>query len=141
MLFKDVLALENREYSIGELSSWYDVTLRTIRYYEQVGLIAPEKKNPVQRVFRKADVLRLDFIIRSRSVGLTIKQIQSLVRLMDRGDDAGFQTTLKETLKQRQDEIEYERQTVEKQQADVEDWLTSLSPANTHCLMDQVGTR
>ncbi|WP_075998054.1 MerR family transcriptional regulator [Salaquimonas pukyongi] len=70
--------------SIGELSLRAGVKVPTIRYYEQVGLIAaPERTEGNQRRYSKAELERLSFIRHARDLGLSIEAIRDLVHLSE----------------------------------------------------------
>jgi len=67
---------------IGELSRKTGVKITTIRYYEQMGLIAkPDRSNGNQRRYEWADLERLSFIKHGRDLGLPIDDIRELVEL------------------------------------------------------------
>lgn len=69
-------------YSIGDLSRRTGVKIPTIRYYEQMGLIAaPERSEGNQRRYEKPDLERLAFIRHARDLGLSIESIRDLLAL------------------------------------------------------------
>jgi DNA-binding transcriptional MerR regulator len=66
------------DISIGELSRRTGVKVPTIRYYEQVGLLAaPARTEGKQRRYRATDVMRLNFIRHGRELGFEIDDIQN----------------------------------------------------------------
>ncbi len=68
--------------SIGELAKRTGVKVATIRYYEQMGLIAaPDRSEGNQRRYEKTDLDRLSFIRHARDLGLTIEAIRDLLAL------------------------------------------------------------
>jgi DNA-binding transcriptional MerR regulator len=68
--------------SIGELSKRAGVKIPTIRYYEQMGLIAaPERSEGNQRRYSQGDLERLSFIRHGRDLGLPIEAIKELISL------------------------------------------------------------
>lgn len=70
--------------SIGEASRMSGVKVPTIRYYEQIGLLAPPARNDGnRRTFDVKDVRRLSFIRHSRELGFEIRAIQTLLTLQD----------------------------------------------------------
>lgn len=85
----------SQEYSIKELSSAYDVTARTLRYYEDQGLLSPERDGQ-HRIYRNADRVRLAWILRGRRVGFSLAEIGEMLDLYDLGD--GRQTQRAVTL-------------------------------------------
>ncbi len=79
-----------RSYSIGEAAKASGLSARTIRYYEQIGLIPEAPRNAVNgtatagtRVYSEDDVGRLRFVQRAREVELTLKEVRSLVSVAD----------------------------------------------------------
>lgn len=69
-------------YSIGDLSRRTGVKIPTIRYYEQMGLIAaPERSEGNQRRYEKRELERLAFIRHARDLGLSIESIRDLLAL------------------------------------------------------------
>lgn len=68
--------------SIGEVSKQTGVKVPTIRYYEQMGLMAPsERSEGNQRRYGKSDVERLAFIRHARDLGFEIERIRELITL------------------------------------------------------------
>lgn len=70
--------------SIGEMSRRSGVKVPTIRYYEEMGLIAaPERSSGNQRRYTKRELDRLTFIRHARDLGLSLDAIRELVRLSE----------------------------------------------------------
>lgn len=79
--------LTNR-LKIGEVAYLSGLSVKTIRYYEDVGLLAPtvERSRNGYRLFQSFVLNRLAFIKRAQSLGLSLQEIQSLLALHDRGE-------------------------------------------------------
>lgn len=79
--------LTNR-LKIGEVAHLSSLSVKTIRYYEDMGLLAPtvERSSSGYRLFQLQVLNRLAFIKRAQSLGLSLQQIQSLLALYDRGE-------------------------------------------------------
>jgi len=74
-------------FSIGELSKRTKVKVPTIRYYEEVGLLAEaERTSGNQRRYDKAGLERLSFIRHARDLGFSIAAISALIELQDHPD-------------------------------------------------------
>ena len=74
-------------FSIGELSKHTKVKVPTIRYYEEMGLLAEaERTSGNQRRYDKAGLQRLSFIRHARDLGFSIEAITSLIDLQDHPD-------------------------------------------------------
>ncbi len=70
------------KYTIGELAKKLQTTPRTIRYYEEIGLLKKaDRKDGAQRVYDEEDYVRLKFIKKLKLLGLKLSQIQELERL------------------------------------------------------------
>jgi DNA-binding transcriptional MerR regulator len=77
-----------RDYAIGELATLSGVKVPTIRYYEQVGLLAaPPRTNGNQRRYDEAAVERLRFIAHARAMGFPMDSIKSMLRLSRHPDE------------------------------------------------------
>ncbi|GCA48914.1 MerR family transcriptional regulator [Sinorhizobium meliloti] len=71
-------------YTIGDLSRRTGVKIPTIRYYEQMGLLAaPERSEGNQRRYEKHELERLAFIRHARDLGLSIEAIRDLLALSE----------------------------------------------------------
>lgn len=69
---------------IGELAKNLNITTRTIRYYEEIGLMGKnERLDGATRSYTKDDVLRLKFILKLKTMGISLKEIQQLSDIFD----------------------------------------------------------
>ena len=69
-------------YSIQHLSKLYDVTPRTIRFYEDKGIITP-KRQGVTRIFSERDKVRLELTLRGRRLGFSLDEIREIIDMYD----------------------------------------------------------
>lgn len=68
----------------GALAKRFGCNIETIRYYENVALLAaPERTGSGHRVYSPADQARLAFILRARKLGFTVEELRSLLSLSD----------------------------------------------------------
>jgi DNA-binding transcriptional MerR regulator len=67
-------------YGIGDLSSAFGVTPRTIRFYEDKGLLAPRRVNG-SRIYTRRDKARLALILRSKAIGASLAEIRHVLDL------------------------------------------------------------
>ena len=72
-------------YAISDLTSEFDVTARALRFYEDEGLIAPQRVG-LTRIYSKRDRARLAWIMRAKNVGFSLGEIRELIDLYDLGD-------------------------------------------------------
>ena len=77
-----------RDYAIGELAALSGVKVPTIRYYEQVGLLAsPPRTEGNQRRYDGAALDRLRFIAHARAMGFPMDSVKSMLRLSRHPDE------------------------------------------------------
>lgn len=64
---------------IGEVAEMLGVTTRTIRYYEEFGIMEPPQRlEGGMRIYGKEDITRLKFILKLKELGITLKEMQEL---------------------------------------------------------------
>lgn len=73
-------------FTITELSREFDVTPRTIRYYEDQGLLFPQRSG-LQRVYSKRDRTRLRLALRGKRLGLSLAEIKGMIDMYDTAQD------------------------------------------------------
>jgi DNA-binding transcriptional MerR regulator len=73
-------------YSISDLSEEFGITARALRFYEDEGLIAPERQG-LTRIYSRRDRARLAWILRGKRVGFSLSDIREMIDLYDRNDD------------------------------------------------------
>lgn len=69
-------------FSIGELAKQYEVTPRSIRFYEEHGLLAPSRDGQ-NRIYSKKDEVRLKLILRGKRLGFSLAETKTLFNLYD----------------------------------------------------------
>src|SRR3569623_641963 len=90
------------DFSISDLSAEFGVTARALRFYEDEGLIAPERRG-TQRIYSHRDRARLAWILRGKRVGFSLTDIRELIDLYDVGD--GRRTQRQRTIDRCRDRI------------------------------------
>ncbi len=78
-------ALGRECYSISDLSEEFGITPRALRFYEDEGLIAPERRGTA-RIYSKRDRARLAWILRGKRVGFSLSDIREMIDLYDVDD-------------------------------------------------------
>lgn len=109
----------SRTYSISELSQEFGVTARTIRFYEDEGLVAPARRGRM-RVYSARDRARLSIILRGKRVGFSLSEIREMLDLYDL-KDGGIAQTLYARRK-----FEERIAALERQKSDIEESLAEL---------------
>lgn len=102
------------EYTIRELADRFDVTARTLRFYEQKGLLCPKRRGST-RVYSAADAARLDLILRGRRVGFSLEEIREMqeIERLDEGSRGRLEAALGrfrnriDTLERQRRDIDY----------------------------------
>lgn len=69
-------------FKISELANEFNVTTRSIRFYEDMGLIHPERQGKI-RLYQRRDKIRLKLILRGKRLGLSLAEIGELLELYD----------------------------------------------------------
>lgn len=69
--------------NIGDVSRLSGLPTKTIRYYEEIGLVAPLRSDNGYRAFRESDLHKLAFLGRARSLGFSIEDCRNLLALYD----------------------------------------------------------
>ena len=114
-------------YSISDLAREFDVTTRTIRHYEEIGLLAPERRGQT-RVYRAADRTKLKLILRGKRLGFSLGEIREIIEMYDpeHGNVAQLQSLLAG--------IEQQRRRLQQQIEDIQLLMKDLDDAEEQCL-------
>ena len=123
------VTLDARTWSIAELAAEYDVTLRTIRFYEDRGLLTPERRGTV-RVYHPRDKVRLGLILRGKRLGFSLDEIATIVDMYDA--EPGEEGQLVYLL----DQIGTRRADLEQRRLDIDETLRELAEVERRCQAD-----
>jgi DNA-binding transcriptional MerR regulator len=115
------------EYSISQLSKEFDVTTRTIRHYEELGLIKPARRGQT-RVYSPSDRTRLRLILRGKRLGLSLENSREIIDMYEPGK------TNVEQLKKLINAIQAQRIKLNQQLDDISNLLTDLNQAESDCI-------
>lgn len=113
--------------SIRDLAREFDVTTRTIRFYESEGLISPARRGQT-RLFSPRDRIRLKLILRGKRLGFSIGEIREIIDLYDAAPGEFGQ------LRFFLGKIAGRRAMLERQQADIAETLEELAEVERRCL-------
>lgn len=114
-------------YSISELAKEFEVTTRTIRHYEELGLLKPTR-NGQNRIYSAADRTRLKLILRGKRLGLSLEESREIIALYAPGKSNVAQ------LKTLIDAIERQRVKLNQQLDDIARMLEDLNQAEINCI-------
>ena len=81
------------QFSISDLAKEFDLTTRAIRFYEDMGLLEPERSGPGgrNRVYSSRDRTRLKLTLRAKRLGLSLTEAKEIIDLYDSPRDTGVQ--------------------------------------------------
>jgi DNA-binding transcriptional MerR regulator len=116
-------------WTITELASEFGVTLRTIRHYEDVGLITPERRG-TSRLFHPRDRIRLQLILRGKRLGFSLPEIRTIVDMYD--EQPGEAGQLRYLIEQ----IDVRRAELEQMRRDIDETMTELDRVEARCRED-----
>ena len=74
--------MADKKYSISDLASDFDVTTRTIRFYEEKGLLNPLREGQT-RIYSAADRIKLKLILRGKRLGLSLEDSKDIIEMYD----------------------------------------------------------
>ena len=118
--------MKDRTHSISELAREFGVTTRTIRFYEEKGLIHPTRDGR-KRLYSPADRVRIKLILRGKRIGMTLQESVDLIDMYDPARNNAQQLhSLMNTIAGR-------RSALLQQKKDINDMLASLDEVQALC--------
>jgi DNA-binding transcriptional MerR regulator len=118
--------MANKTYTISELAQEFGVTTRTIRFYEEKGLLQPLREGQ-KRLYSPADRVRLKLILRGKRIGMTLQQSVELIDMYDPARNNTQQlNSLVSTVSQR-------RAVLLQQKDDIDEMLAGLDEVQALC--------
>ncbi|ALP43029.1 MerR family DNA-binding transcriptional regulator [Aeromonas schubertii] len=116
----------NRTYTISQLAQEFDITPRTIRYYEDEGLLTPTREGQ-SRIYNQRDRTRLKLILRGKRLGFSLAEVRELFELYDA--DPSSRTQLHSMLAL----ITVRRAALDQQMEDIRMVMAELEAAAKRC--------
>ena len=115
-----------KTYVIGELAKEFDITTRSIRFYEDQGLLAPSRRGQT-RIYSQRDRVRLKLILRGKRLGFSLAETGRLFELYD------TDKTSKTQLVTIMDLIADKKAVLQQQLQDIDVVLTELDSLEQSC--------
>jgi MerR family copper efflux transcriptional regulator len=80
--------ITDERLKIGDVAARSGLSVKTVRYYEEIGLLAPtvERSDSGYRLFAPSVINRLAFVKRAQSLGLSLSEIRDILNISDRGE-------------------------------------------------------
>lgn len=113
-------------WTISELAREFDITPRTIRFYEDQGIVSPAREGR-NRVYSARDRTRLKLALRGKRLGLQLSEIRALIDLYDTPGDSALQ--LREYL----NVLGRHRAALEQQRRDIDETLAEIEAQERQC--------
>lgn len=114
-------------YSITELTREFDISTRTLRFYEDEGLVQPVRRGRT-RLFRPSDRHLIRQILRGKRIGFSINEIREIIQMYR--EPPGEVGQLKLMIKR----IEEKRENLRQKRRDLEETLAELDQAEESCV-------
>jgi DNA-binding transcriptional MerR regulator len=114
-------------YSISDLAREFDITTRTIRFYEDKGLLSPSRQGQT-RIYSAGDRTILKLILRGSRLGFSLEQSGEIIKMYDPSNNNKEQlTTLLESIRTKREQLK-------RQLHDIEIMMLDLQESEERCL-------
>jgi len=120
---------ELESWTIAQIAEEFGVTHRTVRHYEDLGLITPERRG-LQRIYHRRDRTRLNLILRGKRLGFPLEEVRTIIDLYDA--PRGRASQLEYVLSQ----VDERRADLEQRRRDLDDTLKELDAFEDSCRAD-----
>lgn len=118
--------MSKRHYTIAELAEEFGITHRTIRFYEEKGLITPRRQGQ-KRLYSPADRVRLKLILRGKRIGMTLDESVELIDMYQPG------SSNRQQLRALLDRVGEKRAHLLQKRKDIDDMLAGLDEVEALC--------
>jgi DNA-binding transcriptional MerR regulator len=115
-----------KTYSISDLAREFGVTTRTIRFYEEKGLVTPLRQGQ-KRLYSGADRVRIKLILRGKRIGMTLQQCVEFIDMYDPEHNNA------EQLRSLIEDVRGRRERLLQQKKDIDDMLAGLDEVTALC--------
>jgi DNA-binding transcriptional MerR regulator len=118
-------AHEGGEYTISDLARDFDVTLRTLRFYESRGLLSPARSG-MSRIYSERDRARLALILKGKQLGFTLVEIRAMLANEDKKNGFGDKAANVGGLQLSRDQIVEQLELLRSQRAEIDGAIVEL---------------
>ena len=101
----------NNFYSISDMADMFNVSTRTIRYYEEIGLLKPERNQNGYRIYGKKEKIQLQLIFRGKKYGFALDEIKDMILRFD--EDPTGREQVKKTIEYGERKVQEVTQSIE----------------------------
>jgi DNA-binding transcriptional MerR regulator len=119
----------SKQYTISDLASEFDITTRTIRFYEEKDLLSPERQG-TKRLYNQADRVKLRLIIRGKRLGLTLEESKLIIDMYN--PSGGNEQQLQALISQ----VRHKRAQLQEQLIDLNNMIDDLNNAEQNCVAE-----
>ena len=123
-----------QSYTIRELAQEFGITARTMRHYEQIGLLTPQRRGQ-SRIYSAADRTRLKLILRGKRLGLSLEESRDIISMYD--PEHGNEQQLLRLVER----IREQRAAMQARLVDLQAMMAELDAVETGCLAALERTR
>ena len=118
--------MPEKTYTISDLAKEFGVTTRTIRFYEEKGLITPLREGQ-KRLYSPADRVRIKLILRGKRIGMTLQECVDFIDMYDpeHNNDDQLHSLI--------DDVKHRREKLQQQKKDIDDMLFGLEEVQALC--------
>ena len=130
LVYACTMSQKNRTWTISDLAREFDVSTRTIRFYEEKGFIHP-RRDGQRRIYSASDRTRIRLILRGKRIGMSLAECMEIIDMYTPGDSSDAQlTSLLARVRER-------RSALEQQRRDLEETLHALDEIENLCRQAQ----
>ena len=118
---KHPATVPSRTWTIAEIADEFGITHRTVRYYEDKGLVTPERRGTL-RVFHPRDRTRLRLVLRGKRLGFPLDEIRTIVDMYDQQPgESGQLSYLLDQIDERRGDLWLRRRDIDAALAELDD--------------------
>ena len=118
-----------RQYTISDLAREFDITTRTIRYYEESGMLSPTRDGQT-RLYNDADRVKLKLILRGKRLGFSLSESRELIEMYDPDSDNRHQiNALLIKIQKRREQLKAQLQDIRLMQEELDEAETKCREA------------